>query len=31
MRRALEFEKKGVMGMDALHVACAEDAMGDYT
>lgn len=30
MERALELEKKGVMGMDALQVACAEEAKADY-
>jgi predicted nucleic acid-binding protein len=29
-RRAFELEKKGIMGMDALHVACAEEAGADY-
>jgi predicted nucleic acid-binding protein len=29
-KRALELEKKGVMGMDALHVASAEQARADY-
>jgi predicted nucleic acid-binding protein len=29
-KRALELEKKGIMGMDALHIACAEQAMADY-
>ena len=29
-QRALELEKKGIMGMDALHVACAEEAGADY-
>lgn len=28
--RASELEKKGLMGLDALHVACAEDAKADY-
>ena len=29
-KRASELEKNGVMGMDALHVACAEEAKADY-
>lgn len=29
-KRALELEKKGIMGMDALHVASAEQAGADY-
>ena len=29
-QRALELEQKGIMGMDALHVACAEEAEADY-
>lgn len=29
-QRALELEKRGIMGMDALHVACAEGAGADY-
>ncbi|MGC8491375.1 MAG: type II toxin-antitoxin system VapC family toxin [Syntrophobacteraceae bacterium] len=28
--RALELEKKGIMSIDALHVACAEEAKADY-
>jgi predicted nucleic acid-binding protein len=30
IERALELEKKGITGMDALHVACAEEAEADY-
>jgi predicted nucleic acid-binding protein len=29
-RRAFELEKNGIMGMDALHVACAEESGADY-
>lgn len=29
-QRALQLEKNGIMGMDALHVACAEEAEADY-
>jgi len=29
-RRALALEKNGIMAMDALHVACAEEAHADY-
>ncbi len=29
-KRALELEKRGIIGMDALHVACAEQAKADY-
>ncbi|OGF68286.1 MAG: hypothetical protein A2Y62_02885 [Candidatus Fischerbacteria bacterium RBG_13_37_8] len=29
-RRADEIEKYGIMGMDALHIACAEAAKADY-
>jgi len=29
-RRAFELEKNGIMGMDALHVASAEEAGADY-
>ena len=29
-RRAFELENNGIMGMDALHVACAEEASADY-
>jgi predicted nucleic acid-binding protein len=29
-QRALELEQKGIMGMDALHIACAEEAEADY-
>ena len=28
--RSLEFEKYGVMGMDAVHIACAEKAKADF-
>ncbi|MGV8075259.1 MAG: hypothetical protein AB2L11_11965 [Syntrophobacteraceae bacterium] len=28
--RAYELEKKSIMGIDALHVACAEEAGADY-
>jgi predicted nucleic acid-binding protein len=28
--RALELEKKGIMGIDALHVACAQEVKADY-
>jgi len=28
--RALELERSGIMGMDSLHVACAEAAKADY-
>ena len=28
--RSLEFEKYGLMGMDAMHVACAENAKADF-
>lgn len=28
--RSLEFEKYGLMGMDALHIACAEKAKADF-
>ncbi len=28
--RSLEFEKCGLMGMDAVHVACAEKAKADF-
>lgn len=30
VNRAKELEKSGVMAMDALHVACAEDAGAEY-
>ena len=30
IQRAFELEKKGIMSMDALHVACAEEAKADY-
>jgi coenzyme F420-reducing hydrogenase alpha subunit len=29
-KRAWELERKGIMGMDAFHVACAEQARADY-
>jgi predicted nucleic acid-binding protein len=29
-RRALELENNGIVAMDALHVACAEEAHADY-
>lgn len=29
-KRAFELERNGIMGMDALHVACAEEAGADY-
>ena len=29
--RAKELEKLGIMGMDALHIACAEKANADFT
>lgn len=29
-RRAFELERNGIMGMDAFHVACAEEARADY-
>ena len=28
--RSLEFEKYGLMGMDAMHVACAENTKADF-
>ncbi len=28
--RSLEFEKYGLMGMDAVHIACAEKAKADF-
>lgn len=28
--RSLEFEKYGLMGIDALHIACAEKAEADF-
>ena len=28
--KALEFEKCGLMGMDAIHIACAEKAKADF-
>ena len=28
--RAIEFEKFGILGMDAIHIACAEKAKADY-
>jgi len=30
LHRSLEFEKYGLMGMDAMHVACAENAKADF-
>jgi predicted nucleic acid-binding protein len=30
-KRAKELEKLGIMGMDALHIACAEKANADFT
>lgn len=30
MNRAKEIEKTGIMGMDAVHMACAEEAQADY-
>ena len=29
-QRAIELENTGIMGMDALHVACAEESKADY-
>ncbi len=28
--RSLEFEKRGLYGMDAVHIACAEKAKADF-
>jgi predicted nucleic acid-binding protein len=28
--RSLELEKRGLMGMDAVHIACAEKAKADF-
>jgi predicted nucleic acid-binding protein len=28
--RSLEFEKRGLSGMDAVHIACAEKAKADF-